>query len=125
MTTPVNFNTAKLLEKKDIIIETSTVYSEHDKTRVYDESDIREGLIIKAPTIAEVVTWIYEKHGIWLFPEWQFSRKMWLYTIQDIASYDNTIKIQEQNYKDVGEVEFNSPTKAYEAAIEYYLTELI
>lgn len=81
--------------------------------------------LISAPTISDVVMWLYEKHGIWLFPEWQRSRKTWLYTIQDISSHYNTIEIQEQNYKDIGEMEFNSITEAYEVGIEYCLKNLI
>lgn len=65
--------------------------------------------------------WLYEKHGIWIANNWQSSRKTFLYELIDINSQENTILIQENNYKDVGEVEYTSPTEAYEAAIEYAL----
>lgn len=77
------------------------------------------------PIIADVVMWLYEKHGIWVFPEWQFGRKMWLGTIHDITSHENTIKIQDKYYKDMGEAEYSLPTEAYEAAITYTLNNLI
>ena len=48
-----------------------------------------------------------------------------MYELIDVNSHENTILIQEKNYKDVGEVEFNSPTEAYLAAIEYTLINLI
>jgi len=40
------------------------VYSEHDKTRVYDESAIREGLKIQAPLYQQAFRWFREKYGI-------------------------------------------------------------
>ena len=40
------------------------VYSEHDKTRVYDESAIREGLKIQAPLYQQAFRWFREKHGL-------------------------------------------------------------
>ncbi len=38
------------------------VYSEHDKTRVYDESAIREELKIQAPLYQQAFRWFREKH---------------------------------------------------------------
>jgi hypothetical protein len=40
------------------------VYSEHDKTRVYDESAIREGLKIQAPLYQQAFRWFREKHNL-------------------------------------------------------------
>lgn len=40
------------------------VYSEHDKTRVYDEDVIREGLKIQAPLHQQVFRWFREKYKI-------------------------------------------------------------
>ena len=40
------------------------VYSEHDKTRVYDESAIREGLKIQAPLYQQAFRWFRDKHGL-------------------------------------------------------------
>jgi hypothetical protein len=40
------------------------VYSEHDKTRVYDESAIREGLKIQAPLYQQAFRWFRENYKI-------------------------------------------------------------
>jgi hypothetical protein len=39
------------------------VYSEHDKTRVYEESSIVEGLKIQAPLYQQAFRWFREKYG--------------------------------------------------------------
>lgn len=73
-----------------------------------------------APTIAEVIDWIYEKHNIWIK--------------NDVISINQVIKFYSSYYKiNNGFVQlpiqldgnFNSPTEAYEAAIKYCLTKLI
>lgn len=68
-----------------------------------------------APTIAEVVMWLYEKHGIWVsvvvIPfEKHF---MFEYSISNVKECLNQDGV------------FNSPTEAYEIAIEYTLNKLI
>lgn len=40
------------------------VYSEHDETRVYNQSDIREGLTIPSPLYQQAFRWFREKHDI-------------------------------------------------------------
>jgi hypothetical protein len=40
------------------------VYSEHDKTRVYEESSIVEGLKIQAPLYQQAFRWFREKHDL-------------------------------------------------------------
>lgn len=69
-----------------------------------------------APTIAEVVMWLYEKHGIWIvaFPE--------LFNGTEVRFYPS---IFEQGVGEDIEQYFNSPSETYEAAIEYCLTKLI
>lgn len=111
MNTPVSFKLAKLLQEKGFDEPCPNLYYAPERC--------------KKPTIAEVVMWLYEKHGIWIANNWQSSRKTFLYELIDINSQENTILIQENNYKDVGEVEYTSPTEAYEAAIEYILNNLI
>ena len=43
--------------------ECFAVYSEHDKTRVYDESFIKEGLKIPAPTWQDAFDFFRKKHA--------------------------------------------------------------
>ena len=59
-----------------------------------------------APTISEVVMWLYEKHGIWISPTHQHNQFFWSF-----GSYQTQ--------------DFNSPTEAYEEAILYTLNNLI
>ncbi len=80
---------------------------------------------ISAPQQHQVVEWLRVNHGIWVFPEWQFSRKNWLFNISKLDSHKETISIQEQYYKDLGEIEFNTTQEAYSAAFDYILKELI
>ena len=65
------------------------------------------------PTIGDVVMWLYKKHGIWIeVIETDLFNKFFF----QIKRKDNTR---------LKNGDFNSPTEAYEAAIEYVLTNLI
>ena len=112
MNKPICYTLAKLLKEKGFD-EEAIVNVSHpsDQTRAYPKEYIKEGDYILAPTIADVVMWLYEKHNIWIvcFPTdggWSF----------DIFIKTDCIK---------SESFINSPTEAYEAAIEYTLTKLI
>lgn len=58
-----------------------------------------------APTISDVVMWLYEKRGIWISVN----------SIDDSTIFRHCFS----------NIDFNSPTEAYEVAIEYTLTKLI
>ncbi len=75
---------------------------------------------ISAPTIAEVVMWLYEKHGIWIWCDTNSSKK-WIWTI-NIVEKDNFIQSDDLG---IQQNPCNSPTEAYEAAILYTLNNLI
>lgn len=87
MNKEVNFEIAKLLEEKDVL----------------------------APTIAEVVMWLYEKYGIWISvtKDWDVGKCLGFESIID--TNDGIINTET----------YNSPTEAYEAAIKYVLENLI
>lgn len=132
MTTPVNFELAKLLKEKgfDVPVRTYRLegkYSDFIHEGFEDEYwgdnkivNWNKDIIgikpfkgfVSAPTIAEVVMWLYEKHGIWIWVE----------------HYENDSKfipqIPKANLSRVLSF-YDSPTEAYEAAIEYCLTNLI
>lgn len=78
-----------------------------------------DAIYYSAPTIAEVVMWLYEKHGIWIDVSLnQFSKPkdlQWMYSIvfTKECTYSHSSK------------SFNSPTEAFEAAIKYTLENLI
>lgn len=65
-----------------------------------------------APTIAEVIMWLYEKNGIWIWAIPLYN----LTSFQAAVENKNTMKFIEG---------FNTPTEAYEAAIQYALTKII
>jgi hypothetical protein len=72
-----------------------------------------------APTIAEVVMWLYEKHGVWVDVSLnQLSKPtdlQWMYSIvfTQRCTYSHSPK------------SYTTPTAAYEAAILYVLNNLI
>lgn len=140
MNTPVKFEIAKLLKEKGYDLSTEGFYpkpkcklfaiDEHGryypivnktqssfdgKALVYFHGKavvLKEENYYNAPTIAEVVMWLYEKHGIWIGVE---------------ASDDFTMFCFRVRKKEVSRLSFdyNSPTEAYEAAIEYTLNNLL
>lgn len=130
MTTPVKFELAKLLKEKRFNIPCRYQYykwlgkyeildNEEDATN--EELSIQaknDGISldtwITAPTFAEVVMWLYEKHGIWIYAI-SPSKTSWYYNIESLNESFN--KETKSGY--------NSPTEAYEAAIEQSLIKLI
>lgn len=149
MTTPVSFEIAKLLKEKGFD-EQCDYYYEHAITEAYNEQDGYSGpfgwekgetnyqsgfhinnskydssneawLLCSAPTIAEVVMWLYEKHGIWVRVEPDWDGDFWV-----------QIKSREIPDARIGKWQvvtafapYKSPTEAYEKAIEYCLNKLI
>ena len=73
-----------------------------------DHNDAYFG-ICSAPTIAEVVIWLYEKHGIWIYAKRGYG---WEFVIEKAETLNN-------------DGTFNTPTEAYSAAILYTLNSLI
>ena len=122
MTTPVSFDLAKLLREKGFDKEAKCYHSDgtfQDRQNLYNYNDSMfqhgEDYLISAPTIAQVVMWLYEKHKLFitLYPYDEFREDLFSFLI---------IK-RSGNYRD--KFPYNTPTQAYEAAIEYCLTNLI
>ena len=87
-----------------------------------DLSDLKElfnkwSKKVSAPTIAEVLMWLYEKHGIWIIADPSVNFECWAPRV--FTKSDTNLG----KYK--GVLELNSPTEAYESAIEYVLKEVI
>ena len=82
-----------------------------------------------APTIAEVVMWLYEKHRIWteVYPrEFKELNLMWSYTLTKIESTYTINGIEFPNIEKPDDIPtWKSLTEAYEAAINYILNNLI
>lgn len=114
MNKPVNFELAKLLKEKGFdepcfytyingeLCEEGFLFNHSIRSHERQE-------FISAPTIAEVVMWLYEKHGVWIevlkLLDGTFSPFM-----QDVLLELSVCK---------------TPTEAYEAGIEYVLKNLI
>ena len=70
---------------------------------------------LNAPTIAEVITWLYEKYGVWVHADYYNNGNgevIWFYNYKTV----------DKESMDEG---FNSPTEAYEAGITHVLENLI
>lgn len=83
-----------------------------------------------APTVADVVMWLCENHGVWICVDWMSRTKplnsgfiSHLRGVNKYVNSDNFIVINNTKLK--GYEVFDSPTEAYEAAIEYCVKNLI
>ena len=126
MNTPVSFELAKLLKEKGFKSESKAFYDGSGELLHYNHSNnVMQRFRYEAPTISEVVMWLYEKHGIWIevrhiktFNVNRFHVIIWDY--KDTSDY---MTIHCDN--GVGYEVWDSPTEAYEAAIEYTLKNLL
>lgn len=124
-----SYEVSKLLKEKGFDVMCQLGYNMSEKYSGMLVTDIpnknSDELVISRPTIQLAVNWIHENFGIWIYPEWQFGRKKWLFNISCLNDKQKTIKIQEQYYNDLGEEEYNSPQEAYQEAIKYTLENLV
>lgn len=170
MNKEVNFELAKLLKEKEIYIPAFHYYENEVLKEPYLEngsstdtefrvelSDLKEyfnewSKKISAPTIAEVVMWLYEKHGIWIestmgkdhtgvWFDWDiFStitpRKDDVFGEEGVEyedspnekwlNYDTTYSSMiDEHFATMDKKSCSSPAEAYEAAIEYTLKNLL
>ena len=133
MTTPITLQLAKLLkakgyDKKCYKYFHSNFGEEYEYTLKGSDGELCTNWniekdypqdFISAPTIATVVMWLDEKHGIWISSE-PF--------IKNDNSVVNIYKIFKEGIIDTisrGSLGYDSPTEAYLAAIEYTLKNLI
>lgn len=126
MNTPVNFEIAKLLKEKGFSKSLPSICfikeeSNYTSTMVYEVLDMDFEYILR-PTIAEVVMWLYEKHGIWVYADSHEFNK-WCYYYRYNRPHELSSKITENGQ--FGLDDYNSPTEAYSAAVEYTLKNLI
>ena len=122
MNTPVSFEIAKLLKEKgfddysDKKYIAQCLWQNPNSREKYKNSEIHKNSSdVVAPTISEVVMWLYEKHGIWISVTLKrhSENKHFAYTIRQANGIETYLWGH------------NSPTEAYEAAIEYTLKNLI
>jgi hypothetical protein len=125
MNTPVNFEIAKLLKEKGFDLYCVWSYWNSELTSHTPGYALEDGTTSQenywdfdryyAPTIAEVVMWLYEQHGIWICVLYK------LHSQEKLFAYD----IRQANWIETCLWEHSSPTEAYEAAIDYTLKNLI
>ena len=135
MNTPVNFELAKLLKEKEFDENCRYCYVgkyEPHHVKVTELGYLQRNselinLVYTAPTIGEVVMWLYEKYGIWIYSV--KSKYGWLGCVKDYSNEDlktiYTTHSEHMFLADKSDKWYNSPTEAYEAAIEYTLNNLI
>lgn len=120
MITIVSFYIARLLKEKgfDNFCKYLWHFNGSDCIKMINKNS--ENFGFSAPTIAEVVMWILEKHKIWI----QVSNcnhngvSGWCFDINNTPT--GVLYLWKR-----GDTIFNSPAEAYEAAIEYCLANLI
>lgn len=120
MNTPVSFPIAKLLKEKEykdknmlgtVRLSEPEYYDPngiiHNIKDIFEEKDYEIEDCFNAPTIVEVIMWLYEKYAIWIEVYYDDGKKEF-YTV-----------LNGEEYK------YNSPTEAYETTIKYVLENLI
>ena len=129
MNTPVSFELAKLLKEKEykdknmlgtVRLSEPEFYDPngiiHNIKDIFEEKDYKIEDCFNAPTIAEVVMWLYENHKNWI--------EVYM---DDNATFGYLIsKIEKDGRIDYPIVRnFNSPTEAYLSAITHTLNNLL
>ena len=129
MNTTINFEIAKLIKQKGFNVP--TLYFYLDGKLKYNHSiqprnnNRDTGTCeVSAPTIADVIMWLYEKHGVWI--------EVSCHTVLDEKDDDVDVDVFYFIVRGLKPVNIlysgdfvNLPTEAYEAAIEYTLKNLI
>jgi hypothetical protein len=122
MNTTVSFELAKLLKEKGFDRMCKHIYAYGNTTTIdnlawIDNSNDRG--YYSAPTIVEVVMWLYEKHGVWVNPHFDDGVLCFYYVINTSTVRKHANRINSLPAR------FKSPTEAYTSAIEYVLNNLI
>jgi len=113
MNTSVNFELAKLLKEKNINIPSDYSLG----VRIYEDGVIKSTCLynkdtLHAPTISEVVMWLYEKYGIWI-------------SVEEYKDHASDVNDEPTFISNIEREEYSSPTEAYQGAIEYTLNNLL
>lgn len=123
MNTPVSFELAQLLKENGFCSKVRSMYcverlhiDMNTKGNFNDVNWVRtwrsspDDDTLSAPTIAEVVMWLFEKHGVWISV-----KKDW---DDEVCFGFESMIDNNEGFVDCGT--FNSPIEAYEAAISYW-----
>lgn len=119
MNIPVSFPVAKLLNEKGFPLKNKGYVYNKDGNLVDPCFSVWE---CEAPTVAEVVMWLWEKNNIWIMVELSGSERF----------YPRGRMINKKGEHFIGDFKINgerimciNPTEAYEAAILHCLKNLI
>jgi hypothetical protein len=122
--TYVSFEQAKLLKEKGFEIPILNWY--HRETKKLNKNDLAFSINkltdnYSAPEQWKVVEWLRINHGIWIVVNITIDDK-WYFELYNLKDKRNSeISIVDENITDF----HNSPQKAYSAAFDYILKELI
>lgn len=132
LTAIVNFETAKLLKEKEFeSVNSNRLHRSYYNYLGEYRGDVTDYIVAKvgkldtkpfesvdAPSIGQAVDWLFEEYGIWIIANIDIQDR-WYFELFNIKSKRNSEILPDNEYW------FNSPTEAYEAAINYCLTNLI
>jgi hypothetical protein len=129
MNTPITFDLARLAKQKGFDEKCNQIYYDGtDELREY--SHFLYSRDLKAPTIAEMLMWLYEKHKIWIHVrgdceyKFKFEINTWKW-YEPEKTYRLGQVVLGTGWLETYSDPFNSPTEAYLAAIEYTLKNII
>jgi len=144
MNKPVSFELAKLLKEKEYqekvntkfgycdggeIDEFNTIFSDtyenfnlefSERQKFINKNGIDELEEFSAPTIADVVMWLYDKHEIWI----NVIKTYEIINQEAFDKFSSIIQFKDGSYVD-NTGYHNTPTESYESAIENTLNNLL
>lgn len=127
MKEPVDFKIVKLLTEKGFE-ERAKSYNEEGKL-VHVSLTFRrikkERIYYPAPSISELISWFFEKHGIWIqtAPAFEYNEGSKDYLNFQGFQYFITIIQNNKHGNNIADRELKlSPTESYNSAFEYILT---
>ena len=138
MNTPVNYPIAKLLKEKEFNEPSSVIVTNKNKHHLVSgtEHTLINGMVFttaknkglpdhicSAPTISDVVMWLYEKYGIWIQVCISRYGKFYCNIFKKELTKCLDIPISWETQVQLND--FNSQTEAYEVAFEYTLNKWI
>jgi hypothetical protein len=134
MNKPVSYSMAKLLDSKEVRFENwqGKIFVDGEEQPHMASWYVGAKEILIRPTIADVVMWLYEKHGIWIYSypvqplvldDEEYPKTVWVVKCLSMNQIMFEKFIDAKNCLAINH--HASPTDAYESAFEYALNNLI
>ena len=136
----VDFDTAKLLEEKGFDLPVVNFYNEQkalhqvynmsvpeNMNRIKTSEWYKHNVMYSAPTIAQVVMWLYDRHEVWIEVSLTDNSRHYYFDYTIITSKDRDYNDEDcfdsaKRFYD--DDKHNKPTEAYVEAIKYCLKKL-